>query len=69
MIRDRTITELEYLSEKEEAQQGLLLNAPGNCAMYSWQAKHPGSCPMCGLALFVHEELGSCPYYDPELLD
>lgn len=56
----------EYLLEREEAELGLL-RPTGPDAMLSWQADHPGSCPMCGRPYSVHEELGGCPYYYPEL--
>lgn len=32
-----------------------------------WCAKHPGCCPYCGRPESVHERLGGCPYFSPEL--
>jgi len=56
----------ERLLEQEEAELGLL-RPTGPDAMLSWRAKHPASCPMCGQLYSVHEKLGGCPYYNPEL--
>ena len=56
----------ERLLQREEAELSLL-RPLGPDAMLSWGAKHPASCPMCGRLYSVHEKLGGCPYYYPEL--
>ena len=53
----------ERLLEQEEAELGLL-RPTGPDAMLSWGHV---SCPMCGRLYSVHEKLGGCPYYYPEL--
>ena len=53
----------ERLLEQEDVELGLL-RVSGPDAMLSW--RHV-SCPMCGRLYSVHEKLGGCPYYNPEL--
>jgi len=54
----------EHLLEREDIELGLL-RVSGPDAMLSWQTE--ASCPMCGRLYSVHEKLGGCPYYNPEL--
>ena len=53
----------ERLLEREDIELGLL-RVSGPDAMLSWGHV---SCPMCGRPYSVHEKLGGCPYYNPEL--
>ena len=56
---------------REDARAGNIGFSQANrdvlAAQILWERKHPGSCPMCGLPFFVHEEYGGCRYYNPEL--